>query len=100
MDKEYYLALVKVRMDRAKELLAEAEELLIKEAYKSANNRAFYAIEKSIKALLATKEIEVMTHNGGLLYCQQRRNTATGRKCGVSCKENRRLHTQRMLIKI
>ena len=66
MDKEYYLALAKVRMDRAKELLTESKELLIKEAYKSANNRAFYAIEKSVKALLATKEIEVMTHNGGL----------------------------------
>ena len=66
MDKEYYFALAKVRMDRAKELLAESRELLIKEAYKSANNRAFYAIEKSVKALLATKEIEVMTHNGGL----------------------------------
>ncbi len=66
MDKEYYLALAKVRMDRAKELLIESKELLLKESYKSANNRAFYAIEKSIKALLATKEVEVLTHNGGL----------------------------------
>ena len=66
MDKEYYFALAKVRMARAKELLIEAKELLIKEAYKSANNRAFYAIEKSVKALLATKEVEAMTHNGGL----------------------------------
>ena len=66
MDKEYYLTLAKVRMERAKELLAESKALLAKEAYKSANNRAFYAIEKSVKALLATKEIEVATHNGGL----------------------------------
>lgn len=66
MDKEYYLALAKVRMDRARELLTESKDLLKKEAYKSANNRAFYAIEKSVKALLATKEVEVMTHNGGL----------------------------------
>lgn len=66
MDKEYYLALAKVRMERAKELLAEAQGLLDREAYKSANNRAFYAIEKSLKALLATEEIEVTTHNGGI----------------------------------
>ena len=66
MDKEYYLALAKVRMDRAKELLTESVELLAKEAYKSANNRAFYAIEKSVKALLATKEVDAITHNGGL----------------------------------
>ena len=49
MDNEYYLALARVRMERAKELLIEAKELLDKEAYKSANNRAFYAIEKSVK---------------------------------------------------
>ena len=66
MDREYYLALAKVRMERAKELLAESKELLAKESYKSANNRAFYAIEKGVKALLATEEIEVATHNGGL----------------------------------
>lgn len=66
MDNEYYLALAKVRMERAKELLTESKELLDKEAYKSANNRAFYAIEKSVKALLATEQIEVTTHNGGL----------------------------------
>lgn len=66
MDKEYYVELAKVRMERARELLLEAEELLEKESYKSANNRAFYAMEKAIKALLATEQIEATTHNGGL----------------------------------
>lgn len=66
MDREYYLALAKARMDRADELLMESRLLLEKNAYKSSNNRAFYAIEKSIKALLATKEMEVLIHNGGL----------------------------------
>ena len=66
MDKEYYDSLAKVRMSRAKELLEESVELLEKGSYKSANNRAFYAMEKSIKALLAMEQIEVMTHNGGL----------------------------------
>lgn len=66
MDEEYYVALAKVRLERSEELLAEAKDLLNKCAYKSANNRAFYAIEKSIKALLATRKTEVTTHNGGL----------------------------------
>lgn len=66
MDKEYYALLARVRMERAKELLEEAKSLLEQEAYKSANNRAFYAIEKSIKALLALKGTDVITHNGAL----------------------------------
>lgn len=41
-------------------------EKLEKGSYKSANNRAFYAMEKGIKALLAMEQIEVTTHNGGL----------------------------------
>ena len=66
MDKEQGMILAKIRLDRAKELLEEAKDLLEKGAFKSANNRAFYAIEKSIKALLATELIEVVTHNGAL----------------------------------
>ncbi|MCM1102200.1 MAG: hypothetical protein NC079_06705 [Clostridium sp.] len=45
MDKEYYDSLAKVRLDRAKELLEEAVGLLERDSYKSANNRAFYAME-------------------------------------------------------
>lgn len=66
MDKEYFDALAAVRLERAKELLDDAVELLNRGSYKSANNRAFYAIEKSIKALLAMKQIEATTHNGEL----------------------------------
>lgn len=55
MDEERYQALALVRLDRAKELYFEAKELVSMDCYKSANNRAFYAIEKCIKALLATK---------------------------------------------
>lgn len=36
------------------------------DCYKSANNRAFYAVEKCIKALLATKQMDVETHNGAV----------------------------------
>ena len=66
MDKEQGMILAKIRLDRAKELLSESLELLARGSFKSANNRAFYAIEKSIKALLATELVEVTTHNGAL----------------------------------
>ncbi|MBR5798666.1 MAG: HEPN domain-containing protein [Lachnospiraceae bacterium] len=66
MDKEQGMILANLRLDRSRELLAESKDLLKKGSYKSANNRAFYAIEKSIKALLATEQVEVTTHNGAL----------------------------------
>ena len=65
-DKEYAL-LAKIRLERAKELMEEAENLLESEHYKSANNRAYYSIEKSINALLAKEEIFTKTHKGCLL---------------------------------
>ena len=55
-----------VRIVRAIELVDEAKELLQNERYKSANNRAFYAMEKTMKALLAIKEIDADSHNGCL----------------------------------
>lgn len=64
MDRETYQALAKARIERAKDLLDEAEELLEQGRYKSANNRAFYSIEKSLCAMLAMKGIEVDSHNG------------------------------------
>lgn len=66
MDNETYRALANARIERAKELLDEAEELLDHGRYKSANNRAFYSIEKSLKAMLAQKGIDADTHNGAL----------------------------------
>lgn len=59
MDKEYARILARIRMERTVELLSEAQNLLAKESYKSANNRAFYSLEKSIKALLAIVGKEV-----------------------------------------
>lgn len=64
MNREYYETLAKVRIKRAKELLEEAIGLLERDSCKSANNRAFYAMEKSTKALLAMEQVEVTTHNG------------------------------------
>ncbi len=66
MDERDYESLVSVRVDRAKELYSEAVKLVNMDCYKSANNRAFYAIEKCIKALLATYKLDVETHNGAV----------------------------------
>ena len=66
MDKEQWDALAVIRMERAKELLGESQELLERSSYKSANNRAFCAIEKCVKALLATEQVDVLTHNGAM----------------------------------
>lgn len=66
MDENYYESLAAVRLDRAKELYYEAKELVNMDCYKSANNKAFYAIEKCNKALLATRQMDVETHNGAV----------------------------------
>ncbi len=66
MDNNYSTELAKVRIERAEELLAEAQTLLDGGSYKSANNRAYYAIEKSMNALLAAKGVETSTHSGCL----------------------------------
>lgn len=66
MDDKDFKTLALVRLDRAKELYIESKELVRMDSYKSANNRAFYAIEKCIKALLATQHMDVETHNGAL----------------------------------
>ena len=59
-------ALANVRIERARELLGEAKALLANNAYKSANNRAYYSFEKAIKALLALKIKDAKTHAGVL----------------------------------
>jgi len=51
MDREQGMILAKLRLDRAKELVMESQELLDKGSYKSANNRAFYAIEKKYQSV-------------------------------------------------
>ncbi len=67
MDKDTFAGLAIARIYRSSELLEETIELLGKQKYKSANNRAFYCIEKAMKALLAVKEINADSHNGCLM---------------------------------
>lgn len=64
MDENNYTNLAKARIERAKELLQDAELLLGKESYASANNRAYYALEKACTALLASEKIQTKSHRG------------------------------------
>ena len=64
MNAENMRDLARVRYERALELIAEAEKLLSDGAYKSANNRAYYAAEKAINALLAYVDKSAETHSG------------------------------------
>lgn len=66
MENKHYMELVRIRLERAAELVSEAEALLEKEMFKSANNRAYYAIEKALSALLISHKIETRTHSGVL----------------------------------
>ncbi|MBR1854884.1 MAG: HEPN domain-containing protein [Lachnospiraceae bacterium] len=66
MDENNRKSLANVRIERAQELLNEAKKLFADGSFKSANNRAYYSFEKSIKALLALKEKDAKTHSGVL----------------------------------
>ena len=64
MDAENMKDLAIVRYDNAIELLTDAENLLKLNSYRSANNRAFYAVEKALKATLASAGKDAASHNG------------------------------------
>ncbi|MBQ8165422.1 MAG: HEPN domain-containing protein [Lachnospiraceae bacterium] len=63
--------LVKVRLQNSAELYEDAYNLFVEGSFKSANNRAYYSLEKSLKALLAIKGIDAITHNGVLVLFNQ-----------------------------
>ena len=98
MDKETYGVLAKVRIERAEELVEEAQELLKNERYKSANNRAFYAMEKTMKALLAMKEIDADSHNGCLRQFNVHyiKDQIGGFKAGRKANQKRIANAQRI----
>ena len=63
MDKETRV-LVEVRLDRSREDIETAKELLDLGRYRAAVNRAYYAIFAITTALLLTKKIERSKHAG------------------------------------
>lgn len=67
MNSEEMLYLARVRIVRAGELLQDAKNLIDKKSYKSANNRAYYAIEKAVSAVLIANGISCESHSGCVL---------------------------------
>ena len=59
---------VNYRLQVAKEDLKSAQVLLEAEAYRGANNRAYYAIFHAISAVLATEGIAFKRHKDTLAY--------------------------------
>lgn len=60
--------LAKHRLEQAKEDLEAGKLLYDKNFYKSANNRAYYSIFHSIKAMLALEPIDFKRHKDVLAY--------------------------------
>ena len=60
--------LSKYRLEQAREDLAASKMLYEGTFYKSANNRAYYSIFHSIKAVLALEPIEFKRHKGVTAY--------------------------------
>jgi len=56
--------LVKVRLEKAEEDIATAEELLLLKRFRAAVNRAYYALFGVTSAVLLTKKLERSKHSG------------------------------------
>ena len=63
--------LSKHRLKRAEELINEAETLFDAKGYKSANNRAYYAIFSAMRAVLALDGEDFKRHSGVIQYFQK-----------------------------
>ena len=63
--------LAKHRLEQAKENLEEAEILYNVKKFKGANNRAYYSIFHSIKAVLALEPIDFKRHKDVIAYFNQ-----------------------------
>ena len=59
------------RLSRAQELLQDAETLFEANSYKGANNRAYYAIFSSMRAVLALDGEDFKRHSGVIQYFQK-----------------------------
>ena len=63
--------LSRYRLQRAKELISDAESLFDRESYKSSNNRAYYAVFSSMRAVLALDGEDFKKHSGVIQYFQR-----------------------------
>lgn len=65
------LSYAKYRLERAKEDLSDAKLLYKNKSYKSANNRAYYAIFHAIRAVLALEKTDFKKHKDVQAYFNQ-----------------------------
>lgn len=68
MKNKISIELVKHRLEQAKEDLEAAEILFDNKKFKSANNRAYYSIFHSIRAVLALEPIDFKKHKTVISY--------------------------------
>lgn len=68
MDNNDIRALVNYRLEQSKENLEEAEVLFENKKFKGANNRAYYSIFHSIKAILAIEKTDFKKHSSVIAY--------------------------------
>ena len=68
MDNKELQILAKYRLEQSKENLEEAEALYNINKFKGANNRAYYAIFHSIKAILALEQTDFKKHSSVIAY--------------------------------
>ncbi len=69
---ENKISLSKHRLLSSKETLEEAEALLALGKYKGANNRAYYAIFHSLRAILALDGLDSRKHSGVIAMFNER----------------------------
>ena len=74
---EQAIEISKVRFDHAKECLRDAKLLLAGEGYRSAANRAYYAIFHAMRAVLALDGVD-MKHHSGIISEFRKRYIKTG----------------------
>ena len=74
---EQAIEISKVRFDHAKECLRDAKLLLAGESYRSAANRAYYAIFHAMRAVLALDGVD-MKHHSGIISEFRKRYIKTG----------------------
>ena len=63
--------LARYRIEKAKEILVEAEDNLKQNHYGVAVNRSYYAMFTSARALLALKELDSSKHSGVIAFFNQ-----------------------------
>ncbi|MGB4415637.1 MAG: HEPN domain-containing protein [Paludibacter sp.] len=64
LTEEMITALVAYRLERAKDTIQEAVDMLEKDHYNAAINRLYYACYYAVSALLVKTDIQAHTHSG------------------------------------